>query len=116
MPIYEYECRKCGIFEYSQSITEDPLKRCPACRSAVTKLLSAGAFHLRGGGWYSDGYQKKAADKAGSGSNGSGGKSKPADPKSTKVSTKDGAAAKSTDSSPSPSSGSSGSKSSGNDS
>jgi len=59
MPIYEYECRKCGVFEHSQSINDDPLKRCPKCRSGVQKLLSAPAFHLKGGGWYSDGYEKK---------------------------------------------------------
>lgn len=61
MPIYEYECPKCGVFEYSQAISDDPLKRCPTCRRAVTKLLSASAFHLKGGGWYADGYAKGAA-------------------------------------------------------
>ncbi len=60
MPIYEYECRRCGTFEYSQSITASPLRRCPKCRSAVRKLVSASSFLLKGGGWYSDGYQKKS--------------------------------------------------------
>jgi putative FmdB family regulatory protein len=59
MPIYEYECRKCGVFDYSQSLSDQPLSRCPKCRSKVTKLISASAFHLKGGGWYSDGYDKK---------------------------------------------------------
>ena len=61
MPIYEYECPKCGVFEFSQPISEDPIKRCPTCRRAVTKLLSASAFHLKGGGWYSDSYDKSGS-------------------------------------------------------
>ena len=65
MPIYEYECRKCGVFDYEQSIADRPLARCPKCRSKVTKLISASAFHLKGGGWYSDGYDRKAASTKG---------------------------------------------------
>ena len=68
MPIYEYECRKCGVFEYRQSISDDPLKRCPECRCAVQKLLSASSFHLKGGGWYADGYDKKGGDSSGASS------------------------------------------------
>ena len=60
MPIYEYQCRKCGTFEHSQSIKDKPLSKCPQCRRAVTKLVSASSFHLKGGGWYPDGYAKKA--------------------------------------------------------
>jgi putative FmdB family regulatory protein len=60
VPIYEYECRKCGVFDYEQSIADRPLGRCPKCRSKVTKLISASAFHLKGGGWYADGYDRKA--------------------------------------------------------
>lgn len=71
MPIYEYECRKCGVFDYEQSILDKPLGRCPACRSKVTKLISAPAFHLKGGGWYADGYDKKPA-KGEAKSNGEG--------------------------------------------
>jgi len=61
MPIYEYACAKCGEFEISQSIKDAPLSRCPKCRSKVSKLISATAFQLKGGGWYSDAYQKKPA-------------------------------------------------------
>ncbi len=68
MPIYEYECRKCGVFEHRQSINDDALKRCPTCRSKVQKLLSAPAFHLKGGGWYSDGYDKKSDSSSTGGS------------------------------------------------
>lgn len=58
MPIYEYECGKCGHeFEVEQRITEDPIKTCPACRSRKAKrLISRTSFVLKGGGWYSDLY------------------------------------------------------------
>jgi putative FmdB family regulatory protein len=66
MPIYEYECASCGCFEHSQSIHDAPLARCPKCRRKVQRLISASSFHLKGGGWYSDGYAgKKAANKDG---------------------------------------------------
>ena len=58
MPIYEYECDKCGhAFEREQSISDPPVKTCPECRSRkVTKLISRSSFVLKGGGWYADGY------------------------------------------------------------
>ena len=52
MPIYEYQCKKCGQFEVMQKITEAHLKRCPTCRGKVTKLISNTSFHLKGSGWY----------------------------------------------------------------
>jgi putative FmdB family regulatory protein len=61
MPIYEYECRKCGVFDHEHPMSARPLARCPRCRSKVTKLISATAFHLKGGGWYADGYDKKSS-------------------------------------------------------
>ena len=100
MPIYEYECRKCGEFEYRQSISDDPLKRCPKCRSAVTKLLSASAFHLKGGGWYSDGYDKKGgatkkkSDSASSDASGSSDKKPSTGSASTPASSSTGSASK----------------------
>ncbi|MFN2427483.1 MAG: FmdB family zinc ribbon protein [Candidatus Binatia bacterium] len=64
MPIYEYECPKCGEFEQRQSLSDPVLKRCPTCKAKVTKLISSSAFSLKGGGWYSDAYQKKATPAA----------------------------------------------------
>ena len=75
MPIYEYECRKCGQFEANQSISEEPLKRCPTCRCKVTKLISSSAFHLKGGGWYADGYGKGSGSKSSSSGSDSSGSS-----------------------------------------
>lgn len=75
MPIYEYECKKCGVFDYEHSMAARPLARCPRCRSKVTKLISASAFHLKGGGWYADGYDRKKS--AGDADASSGAEAKP---------------------------------------
>lgn len=64
MPIYEYDCPKCGEFEFRQSLSDPVLKKCPTCKAKVTKLMSTSAFSLKGGGWYADGYQKKGSSKA----------------------------------------------------
>lgn len=62
MPIYEYECPKCGTFEASQRITEAPLTACETCASPVRRVLSSSTFALKGGGWYKDLYS--SASKA----------------------------------------------------
>jgi putative FmdB family regulatory protein len=66
MPIYEYQCHACGTaLEVVQRITESPLKTCTSCgKDALEKLISASAFHLKGGGWYSDLYSSTSKDKA----------------------------------------------------
>jgi putative FmdB family regulatory protein len=58
MPTYEYQCRKCGHeFEREQRIVEDPIKRCPACKSnQARRLISKTSFVLKGSGWYNDLY------------------------------------------------------------
>jgi len=60
MPIYEYECQKCGVMEIEQRITADRLVKCPECNSKkFKKLISLSAFHLKGTGWYTTDYAKK---------------------------------------------------------
>lgn len=59
MPIYEYECGKCGTFEVTQRITEKPLGRCPTCKGKVKKLISNTSFQLKGTGWYVTDYARK---------------------------------------------------------
>lgn len=58
MPTYEYLCDACGEeFEREQRISEDPIKKCPKCGKAkARRLIGAGNFILKGGGWYSDLY------------------------------------------------------------
>jgi putative FmdB family regulatory protein len=63
MPIYEYACPKCGEFEITQRITEEPLKKCPTCKSKVRKLISNTSFQLKGSGWYATDYAKKSSGK-----------------------------------------------------
>ncbi|MBI2092964.1 MAG: zinc ribbon domain-containing protein [Deltaproteobacteria bacterium] len=56
MPIYEYNCPKCGKhFEIIQKISETEAK-CPACETTAKRLMSQSSFALKGGGWYKDGY------------------------------------------------------------
>lgn len=67
MPIYEYECGKCGKFEVIQKISEEPLKRCEKCGKPVHRLVSLSSFALVGGGWYKDLYSS-TGNKASMGS------------------------------------------------
>jgi putative FmdB family regulatory protein len=48
--IYEYQCKKCGVFEVLQSNYE-ALNRCPSCKSRIHKLVSLSSFQLKGEGW-----------------------------------------------------------------
>jgi len=60
MPIYEYKCNKCGVFEAMQGIKEPALKKCPTCKSKVERQMSRGSFILKGSGWYATDYAKKS--------------------------------------------------------
>jgi putative FmdB family regulatory protein len=64
MPVYEYECPTCEkVFEVQQKISDQPLTACSLCGGEVRKLVSRSAFHLKGGGWYADGYASGARGK-----------------------------------------------------
>ncbi len=65
MPIYEYECGKCGVFETSQRISEPALTKCPTCRRKVRRLISNTSFQLKGTGWYATDYAGKKGAKDG---------------------------------------------------
>jgi putative FmdB family regulatory protein len=53
MPIYEYECSKCGtVEEIFQKFSDKPLTKCKRCSGKVHKLISHSSFHLKGSGWY----------------------------------------------------------------
>ncbi|EGB16185.1 regulatory protein, FmdB family [Pseudodesulfovibrio mercurii] len=57
MPIYEYQCQSChAVFEEWQSGFEEHEMRCPECGGESKKLISHSSFHLKGGGWFADGY------------------------------------------------------------
>lgn len=60
MPIYEYECRRCGHrFELIQKFSDKPRKRCPECRGGVDRLISPAAIRFKGTGWYVTDYAAK---------------------------------------------------------
>ncbi len=78
MPIYAYRCDSCDHeFEQMMKMSDDnpPCPNAPqtpvkevgsekvvdlipgkACGEPTEKLIRAGSFHLKGGGWESDGY------------------------------------------------------------
>ena len=67
MPIYEYECDKCGaVFEAMQAISAKPLKTCNGLgcedryNGKVRRLVSASGFILKGSGWYTSEYPSEA--------------------------------------------------------
>jgi putative FmdB family regulatory protein len=68
MPIYEYQCEKCGAqLDVMQKIGEPPPKKCESCgaKGKMTRQVSRTSFVLKGGGWYSDLYgSSKKGDAA----------------------------------------------------
>ena len=81
MPIYEYKCDVCG-HEFEEMLhfserdvplntpcpnrifdrNQDP--QCFDCDGKIHLKMSLGSFHLKGGGWYKDGYgDKKSMSK-----------------------------------------------------
>jgi len=61
MPLYEYECLKCGRrTEVLQRFDQAPLAACPECGGEVKKLVSSPAFQFKGSGFYATDYVKKS--------------------------------------------------------
>jgi putative FmdB family regulatory protein len=52
MPIYEYECPKCGRFDALQKMSAPALETHDVCGSKVKKLISASSFAFKGSGFY----------------------------------------------------------------
>lgn len=66
MPIYEYECTKCGQqTEVWQKFSDPPVTKCEICRGKMKKLISHNTFHLKGSGWYVTDYARKDATSEG---------------------------------------------------
>ncbi len=60
MPLYEYECVKCGSrIEVIQRVGDGPTGACSECGGEMKKLLSAPAFQFKGSGWYVTDYARK---------------------------------------------------------
>jgi putative FmdB family regulatory protein len=70
MPIYEYECDKCGVtFEAMQTISAKPFKTCNGLgcddkdNGKVRRIVSATGFILKGSGWYASDYPSEDRKK-----------------------------------------------------
>ncbi len=52
MPIYEYQCKKCGNeFDYLVLGSDDEPERCPSCNAKkIARLMSACSFVSKGKG------------------------------------------------------------------
>jgi len=89
VPLYEYECTKCGHrFEKIQKFSDPPVKTCPKCKGKVVRLLSAPAIQFKGSGWYITDYGRKGSggdDKAGKSSDSDDKAGKSGDDKAAKA-------------------------------
>ncbi len=67
MPIYEYECERCGSrVEHWQKMSDPPLSTCDSCGGGMHKVISQTTFHLKGSGWYVTDYANKGQQNKGS--------------------------------------------------
>ena len=66
MPTYEYQCQKCRRqHEVFQSITAQPLTKCPTCSGRLKRLLGSGSgFLFKGSGFYTTDYRSKGYREA----------------------------------------------------
>jgi putative FmdB family regulatory protein len=96
MPLYEYECKQCGVrFERLQKMMDAPLHDCPECGGSVYRVIQPVGVIFKGSGFY-------VTDNKGKSSTGiPGGKKKDEDPKSGSA-----ASGESTTPAPAPASGS----------
>ena len=96
MPIYEYECEKCGVtFEAIQAISAKPLKTCNGLgcddkdNGKVHRIVSQSGFILKGSGWYASDYpseDRKKGWEQESGQTNKGADASPAPTEKTKAS------------------------------
>jgi len=90
MPLYEYQCKKCGHrFEKIQKFSDKMVKKCPECGGAVEQMISAPAVQFKGSGWYVTDYAKKGSSQGSTSSGDSGSKEKKDDKPKSETSSKD---------------------------
>ena len=62
MPLYEYECQKCGRHtDKIEPVNGPHLKKCPHCGGKVASVITAPAIKFKGAGWYVTDYAGKTA-------------------------------------------------------
>jgi putative FmdB family regulatory protein len=66
MPVFEYKCKECGnikeVFNFGswqdcQRASSFKKVKCPKCKIDMEKIISKSNFHLKGNGWFKDGYK-----------------------------------------------------------
>lgn len=63
MPTYDYICESCRhTFEHFQSITENPIRKCPECKELKLKRLigSGSGIIFHGTGFYETDYRSES--------------------------------------------------------
>jgi putative FmdB family regulatory protein len=109
MPIYEYECVKCGgVFELIHAVSADPPKKCETkgCKGKPRRMVSAGGFILKGDGWYANDYPSESRKKGWESESSQGKPAAPAEAKSEGSPASDKAPAPKAESKPAPKAGS----------
>jgi len=90
MPTYEYKCTKGHTFEAFQKMMDEPLTKCPQCKSAVRRVINGGmGVIFKGSGFYS------TDNKRGSALSGGNGHSKDRDREKSSESSREGSSEKS---------------------
>ncbi len=93
MPLYEYQCEKCGHrFEKIQKFSDKMVKKCPECGGKVEQMISAPAVQFKGSGWYVTDYGNKSHAHA---SSDGGGKDSKKEDKAKPEGSKEGSSAES---------------------
>ena len=73
MPIYEYECRKCGHkFEEKQGFHDKPGAACPQCKAKAKRVFRPSPVIFKGSGFYVTDHRKSPAPEAGKEESGAG--------------------------------------------
>ena len=90
MPTYDYECTKCGhSFDAFQSMSDDPLVKCPGCgKNGLRRLIGGGlGVIFKGSGFYVT--DSRTGGNGGAGSSKSSGESTSSTPASGDSSSSD---------------------------
>jgi putative FmdB family regulatory protein len=73
VPLYEYECSKCGRrFERIEIVSASTTKKCPHCGAKAKRLPCAPAIQFKGSGWYVTDYAGKNSAAAAAAEKGEG--------------------------------------------
>ena len=71
MPLYEYNCKRCGKnFEVRQKFADDLLTVHESCGGEVERPISAPSLHFKGTGFYATDYGKNGQLPSSGNSNG----------------------------------------------